>query len=601
MKRTIEDLIQTVAADFEKNAANYEPYIRYIRFPKYKNLKAASRLDLSFPMTVLVGENGCNKSSLIRALYGAPANKSLGEYWFETKIDTIGDDKGAPSCFIYGYYNPLEDRIVEVLKTRVTKAGNPDYWEPSRPIRAYGMDMMPEKESLTEKERKYRSRTRWNAIDKKVVYLDFHETRSAYDRFFYSTDLSKVSRSFKSKQDYLRRYSGKLLEVARRNLQNFRLRGKNKVLENRVLDPATVQTISGILDKDYESIRIITHTFYTSEPERTVLLSVRNCSGYSEAFAGSGEFLVVCLIDAVVRAPARALVLLDEPEVSIHPEAQKKIAVFLLQQILAKKIQIVIATHSPYFVQSLPVGAVKLLSQDAAGRTCITNDAYASEVFHKIGASTRRLTVLVEDECAKTVLDACARNLGRDGLFGVRPAVRHGAEGILSHDAVTNFIEGVKGVAYCLDGDVRQKALAASPGAGEDEALAAWFRKVASSANLMQPNADREVLARKREEFADYLRDTLFFLPGRQGPEEIIWSVVPESERAAVKDSGNSKESIRLACLERFGEDDASTISGYNRYHAGSLLKERTPSPYDDELRELIERLAAFSSRASAP
>lgn len=88
----------------------------------------------------MVGENGCNKSSIIRALYGAPANKSLGDYWFESKIDTIREEEKTPSCFIYGYIYPLEDKVVEVLKTRVHNKDNPDYWEPSRPIVQYGME-----------------------------------------------------------------------------------------------------------------------------------------------------------------------------------------------------------------------------------------------------------------------------------------------------------------------------------------------------------------------------------------------------------------------------------------------------------------------------
>ena len=81
-----------------------------------------------------------NKSSVIRALYGAPAQKSLGEYWFESKIDTISEEEKHPSCFIYGYVSPLENKTVEVLKTRVHKENDPDYWEPSRPIAQYGME-----------------------------------------------------------------------------------------------------------------------------------------------------------------------------------------------------------------------------------------------------------------------------------------------------------------------------------------------------------------------------------------------------------------------------------------------------------------------------
>lgn len=73
----------------------------------------------------------------MRAFYGAPVNKSLGEYWFETKVDKIKDDGDKPSCFIYGYFYPVESKIVEVLKTRVKRMtiriiGNPpDQYKPT--------------------------------------------------------------------------------------------------------------------------------------------------------------------------------------------------------------------------------------------------------------------------------------------------------------------------------------------------------------------------------------------------------------------------------------------------------------------------------------
>lgn len=117
----IQELIERVLSEFTSNSSEFEPFIQHIRFPKYKNFVTNTKIDFTFPITVLVGENGCNKSSVIRALYGAPAQKSLGDYWFESKIDTIKEEEKAPSCFIYGYKYPPENRTVEVLKTRVIK------------------------------------------------------------------------------------------------------------------------------------------------------------------------------------------------------------------------------------------------------------------------------------------------------------------------------------------------------------------------------------------------------------------------------------------------------------------------------------------------
>lgn len=110
----------------------------------------------------MVGVNGASKSSVLRAVYGAPKNKSIGDYWFETNIDHIKD--GNRSVFIYGYYNQQAGRNVEAVKVRIKKDSNPDYWEPSRPLLAYDMDKMPSLEDVPEGQG--RSKTRRSTIEK---------------------------------------------------------------------------------------------------------------------------------------------------------------------------------------------------------------------------------------------------------------------------------------------------------------------------------------------------------------------------------------------------------------------------------------------------
>lgn len=492
-----KNIIKRIIDEFNFNTLKFEPFIRYIRFPRYKNFFPNTKIDFEFPITVLVGENGCNKSSVIRALYGAPTQKSLGEYWFESNVDTIKEEEKSPSCFIYGYLYPIENKVVEVLKTRVHKEGNPDYWEPSRPIAQYGMTKIDYKKDLTNEEKRFRSMTRWNPVSKNVIYLDFrHEALSAYDKFFYCTDLNTVSDAYKSKQDFIRRYSKNLRKAIDENLNDYNIYRTKKIIENKVLEKEAVKFIADILDKKYSSIRIVTHTFYTSEPAKTVLLTSENNTTYTEAFAGSGEFSIVCLVDAILGASPNSLILLDEPEVSIHPRAQRKLMTFLFQQILCRKFQIIIATHSPYITENLPVGAVKLLFLDKRNSLiCVKNNVYPAEVFIEIGASNSQLTILVEDKCAKLVLEACLRNTGKEKYFKVRSAERFGAEGILCRDAVTNFIEGVEDVVYCLDGDQKTDSTEISDN----------FKKIASRATLTQSNASDKEKNEKRRGFLEYL------------------------------------------------------------------------------------------------
>jgi hypothetical protein len=161
-------------------ANKLEPFVRHIRFPYFRNLEQNSRIDFLYPFTAIVGPNGTNKSSVLRAIQSTPGQNSLGLYWFSTSTDEIRDRGNDKPCFVYGYVHKGAKKVVEVLKTRVNIQGNPDYWEPSRPIRRYEMEAFDPSAAPGNK-----SKTRWDTIDKPVVYIDFRQTLSAYDRSFY--------------------------------------------------------------------------------------------------------------------------------------------------------------------------------------------------------------------------------------------------------------------------------------------------------------------------------------------------------------------------------------------------------------------------------
>ena len=64
---------------------------------------------------------------------------------------------------------------------------------------------------------------------------------------------------------------------------------------------------------------------------------------------GMGEGLVSLLfiVDALYDSPSGSMIVIDEPELSLHPALQKRLCALLMEY--ARDRQIVIATHSPYF------------------------------------------------------------------------------------------------------------------------------------------------------------------------------------------------------------------------------------------------------------
>ena len=78
---------------------------------------------------------------------------------------------------------------------------------------------------------------------------------------------------------------------------------------------------------------------------------------HSSEGIGDGVWSIFTICAALYDAPDRSTVVIDEPELSIHPALQKRIMRILLEY--SKKIQIIVSTHSPYFInwQAIAQGA----------------------------------------------------------------------------------------------------------------------------------------------------------------------------------------------------------------------------------------------------
>lgn len=113
---------------------------------------------------------------------------------------------------------------------------------------------------------------------------------------------------------------------------------------NMVNNAKILNEINNILGKQYVEIRRVYHRVYESWGT-SVLVKTKDGMSYSEANAGSGENAIINMVCTVLSVPNNSLILLDEPEVSLHPSAQKKLKIFLLQIIKKYHHQIVLSTH----------------------------------------------------------------------------------------------------------------------------------------------------------------------------------------------------------------------------------------------------------------
>ena len=71
-------------------------------------------------------------------------------------------------------------------------------------------------------------------------------------------------------------------------------------------------------------------------------------TNHSSQGAGDGYINIFNIIDSLYDSKEDNIILIDEPEVSLHPDLQKKLFKLLLEY--SRDKQIIISTHSPYFV-----------------------------------------------------------------------------------------------------------------------------------------------------------------------------------------------------------------------------------------------------------
>lgn len=606
-----------------KRGGGFRPFIDFIQFPKYRNFEKDARVEFEFPLTVIVGPNGSGKTSLLHALSGCPGNRSVGHWWFGTFVDPIDADMNddrrrqnlsevEKSAFWYGYQS--DGTSLEVVKTRIRRPGDPDYWEPSRPIAKYGMTRLPRGK-------------RNPAIEMDAIYLNFKTQLNAFDRCFHfhprtlltsfaKTDYWKrLMANAKPRQprisDYLRARSRRLRNVLvdRKTIQIGRNEMHKPVIE---LTPAELESVSEIIGRTYTAGIMVEHRFY--ELWGTSVLFTDSRRSYSEAFAGSGEAAVVRLVHEITNSAPGRLILLDEPETSLHPGAQEKLIQFLLEKVLEKRLQIVISTHSPAFVRRLPLEAIRVLAPSPDGHIKVTTGVTPDEAFYILGHPTEnKIHVIVEDILAKRLVDAVIGEIGRAAAAKFSVQFRPGGESAIKQDAVVYMTAPGTRPFYLLDGDKKcdkfdlQGVSVCDTAADLDERIRKVIGvKVAFRQDSNMPEEDKK---KQRLDFMRHCNDRLIFFPFNS-PEEAIWddaaamnllkSVCDEptisQARTQIDAETDYKEKISL--LTKAMESSGCTFTGSDILTVQTMLVKRFCNTRNEVFRLLEDMLKGLIRNA---
>jgi predicted ATPase len=559
-----------------------EPYITHLRFPRYKNLADDLRVDFLHPITALVGQNGTNKSSILRALYGSPGYNNLGQLWFSTSVDPIEEGDNTPNCFIYGYYNTEAEKNTEVLKSRVRRDNEPDNWEPSRPIARYGMQ--PFQRGLKDAPAGG-SRTRWKNIRKAVVYIDFRAQLSAFDKFFYYGQVRSKGDDLKTKKEYIRSRASRLKSAIENKTRSFEWYGERIInSENTLFSEQDVLHVSKILGREYKEIALIRHSFYSQDGYTARMKSAD--LQYTEAFAGSGEFSVVALVYAIQNANDASLILLDEPEVSLHPGAQERLMNYIAEMVKTKKHQVVLSTHSPAIVRNLPPDAIKLLMLDSvSGRVILPKQAsLAEEAFFHLGEPLAgKLMVIVEDRLAMAIVQKVLQSEGEafSHLFKV-VYYPGGASSMWAYHATGYAAEGRENVLFLLDGDQFKSEIPQSKDIPQSQDLKlSDVIKSFTGCSISFPvdggsdGGNKMQLIAAQRAFIDWASKFVRFLPDTN-PEAFVWNNMQRQRSTGEKPKHNAKTNFveytrKVLALKDFVEIDSDEIFTVQRIALGTI------------------------------
>lgn len=454
------------------NSNEFLPYIEEIRFPMYKSLADGLILPLDWPIIALVGPNGTNKSSVLQAISSAPEGRSLAQFWFSTDVDDIdaGPRGKVDHRFIYKYRFDLSGISAECRKYRGSKKyrsadvpwqlrgrRDPDYWEPTKRVTSDNMADLP---ASGYGDRLSKSRDRWNPIQKNVVYLDFRSELSAFDKFIHHQSFDHWTPDATQKR-YKAVVRSEWIAKALAGRQLPKAQRPKLIAPVRYLGAEQVSHISTILGKPVGKIAIVEHRFFGPSGYTVRLHLAGTQIAYSEAHAGSGEYAVVRMVDAISNAPPRSLILLDEPEVSLHPGAQTELMKFIEREVLKKAHQIVISTHSPALAARLPDQAIKVFGFDTSQQrvVLVADGCSPTEAFAHLGHTTTgptRPRLIVEDELAAEIVRASLRRHAPTKLNTLEIVTfPGGADGIVQNVLPTLAITHAEKTGILLDGDQR--------------------------------------------------------------------------------------------------------------------------------------------------
>lgn len=153
------------------------------------------------------------------------------------------------------------------------------------------------------------------------------------------------------------------------------------------------------------------HNYFRNGKTNTYIGVELNHNKYSSLSMSAGEQRIFHILTEVIRAPKYALILIDELDLLLHIDAQKRLLKVLKDLAERKYLQIIFTTHSAYIMQHHDNIAIRCL-YDTSEKTLCYDNANLSVMNRLTGDPVRPIEIFVEDDFANEIVINIATSLG---------------------------------------------------------------------------------------------------------------------------------------------------------------------------------------------
>lgn len=178
----------------------------------------------------------------------------------------------------------------------------------------------------------------------------------------------------------------------------------------------------------------------------------KSTASYTGFNMGAGENAVLQLLHEIITAGNGALIVVDEIELGLHVRAQRKLMKVLKDLCLKYHTQLICSSHSSSILESVPPEGRIFLKPKAVGFDILYGVTPKMAMSELSGMSFPELKIIVEDDVAKGFLEAA---LSCDLRRRVEIEVMGSADGSILQAVSTYYREGFKDFLVVMDGDKR--------------------------------------------------------------------------------------------------------------------------------------------------